>query len=292
MRRWRWLKLVFDTRFFRFVSRHIGGTLQNTWRLTEIPRIREFAFIALIKSVREILSITETVKVIPRRLVSVIESLSIVESITLFIKRVLRVSEVIALTEQVITYIYTTVSRAVTEILGIIESVAVVVQQVVMQIVNAVESLTLTEVVRVNTTGVPQTPWSSGTIYDHNNNVVSTDTAFLANGQTNDAYSLYHSPPNPTNPRKIELVWETPVYDIFCFNIYISVVTPGKWFIVTVYDSSNNSETYAVYPTAGSGWYSIILDYYNIYNVRRVEIVPDSSYLGAIGIAEFQPLTV
>ena len=292
MKRWGWLKLLFDHKFFRFVVRHVGGSLQNIWRVIEVLRVREFVSVSTAWVVHEILSITETVKVIPKRVVSFFESLSIIESVSLFIKRVLNVSEIIALTEQVIANVYTTVSRTVTEVLGIIENVAVTVQQVTTVIINAVESLTLTEVVQVTTTSASTTPWSSGTIYDHNNNVVSTDTAFLVNGQTDDAYSLYYLPPSPSNPHRIELVWDTPAYDIFGFGIYIKVITPSKYFIITVYDSSNNSETYAVYPTAGDDWYQLILDYYNIYNVKRVVIHPDSSYLGAIGIAEFQPLII
>jgi len=107
---------------------------------------------------------------------------------------------------------------------------------------------------------------------------------------TGTTYSVYYSPPNPSNPRWVHLYFNNAVTLPRSIDIYISGYTPNKTlYIIALYYGELVSST-SITPTA-TGWYSVQLSPSWGDQFDEIIIYTDNEILGYIGIGEFHILS-
>ena len=281
----RWRRWSFFRRVsFDLISASAAAVRSGVRRLLEGLGLREKIVITLIRRIVETISLSETIRAIPKVFRQVIEELALTEFIQInsIILRV--VSEVLEFTEDVVARIIQLVQAIVTEAIEITENVVAQTISTVYRL--ATEALDIAEevITTINQQG-GEWRWDYFLAYNHNNQPMQVDDSPMRDNNTSTYVTFYYTPPAPQNLRRGIIGFNNPQY-YFMISFYIIVNTSGKYLIVNVYDSYGNSDTYAVYPTQGNGWYDVYIDYYNINNVKEVEIMTDSSYFGSLSVAE------
>jgi len=301
-RRWSFFRRV----KFDLISASASAVRSGVRRLLEGLGLRERVIITLMRRFVETISLTEVIRAIPYIFRQVTETVALNEFIQInsILRRVVSevleftedvvariiqlvqaiVTETIEITENVVAQTITTIYRLVTETLDIAEDVVARIIQYITRIVS--ESVDIAEevITTINQQG-GEHRWDYFLAYNHNNQPMQVDDSPMRDNNTSTYVTFYYTPPAPQNLRRGIIGFNNPQY-YFMISFYIIVNTSGKYLIVNVYDSYGNSDTYAVYPTQGNGWYDVYIDYYNINNVKEVEIMTDSSYFGSLSVAE------
>jgi len=301
----RWRRWSFFRRVnFDLITASASAVRSGVRRLLEGLGLRESVIIKPIRRVAETISLSEVIRAIQQRFAQVSETLPLGEFIRInsFLRRLatevlsfaedvaiqfiqagqVLVAELIPLSENVVRRI--SITRAVSEAIGFVENVVTRLLQLVTRTVS--ESLTITETVSATTQqSQPSRPWDYFLAYDHNNQQIQVSDTALYDNNTSTYVTFFYTPLAPQNLRRAIIGFNTPRYYVM-ISFYILVQTSGRYLIVNVYDNSGNMDTYSIYPTQGSGWYYIYIDYYNINNVKEVEIMIDNIHFGSLGVAE------
>jgi len=301
----RWRRWSFFRRVnFDLITASASAVRSGVRRLLEGLGLRESVIVRPIRRVVETISLSEVIQAIRQQVAQISETIALNEFIRInsFLRRLatevlsfaedvviqfiqagqVLITEVISLAESIVTRF--TITRVVSEAISFAENVVTRLLQLVTRTVS--ESLTISEIVSATTQqSQPSRPWDYFLAYDHNNQQIQVSDTALYDNNTSTYVTFFYTPPVPQNLRRAILGFNTPRY-YFMISFYLTVNTLGKYLIVKVYDSFGNSETYTINPTQGSGWYDVYIDYYNISNVKEVEIMTDSSILGSLSVAE------
>jgi len=279
-RRWSFFRRV----SFDFISASAAAARSGVRRLLEGLGLREKIVITLIRRVVETISLTEVIRAIPKVFRQVTETVALNEFIQInsILRRV--VSEVLEFTEDVVARIIQLVQAIVTETIEITENVVAQTISTVYRL--ATEALDIAEevITTINQQG-GEWRWDYFLAYNHNNQPMQVDDSPMRDNDTSTYVTFYYTPFAPQNLRRGIIGFNNSQY-YTVISFYIIANTLGKYLIVKVYDSFGNSETYTINPTQGNGWYDVYIDYYNISNVKEVEIMTDSSILGSLSVAE------
>ena len=299
-RRWSFFRRI----KFDLISASASAVRSGVRRLLEGLGLRERIVITLMRQFVETISLSEVIRAIPYIFRQITEVLTLTEFIQInsFIRRVVseavefvedivtrivqlvqtRVTETVEISENVIAQVIATIYRLVTETINIVENIYITqyVTRVLSEFVNIVEDV----IVTINQQS-GEWRWDYFLAYNHNNQPIQVDDSLMRDNNTSTYVNFYYTPSTPQNLRRGIIGFNNPQY-YFIISFYIIVNTSGKYLVVNIYDSYGNSETYAVYPTQGNGWYDIYIDYYNINDIKEVEIMTDNSVIGSLGVAE------
>lgn len=184
--------------------------------------------------------------------------------------------------EPIVLTVYQYLSLALSETIGLLEGVVTTIRQWLSRTLQ--ETVTFSESVVSNIVSAG-TPYAYSAAYDQNGNPISgANLSVLWDNNTGTAYSIYFSPPAPSNPRRVVLGFNEGK-SLMSVKVYISGYTTGKSLSVTLVDSFGMSEPYSISPTV-AGWYEVTIQYVSIANVKEIRLEPDTSFMGYISLAE------
>ena len=299
-RRWSFFRRV----NFDLINASASAVKSGVRRLLEGLGLREKIIITLMRQFVETISLSEVIRAIPYIYRQITEAVTLNEFIQInsFIRRVVSeavefvedvvarivqlvqtiVTETVEISENVIAQVIATIYRLVTETINIVENIYITqyVTRVVSEIINIVEDV----IVNITQSG-GEWRWDYFSAYNHNNQPIQVDDSLMRDNNTSTYLTFYYTPQAPQNLRRAIIGFNNPQY-YFVISFYIIVNTQNKYLIVTIYDSYGNSDTYSIYPSQGNDWYDIYIDYYNINNIKEVEIMTDNSVVGSLGVAE------
>jgi len=122
-------------------------------------------------------------------------------------------------------------------------------------------------------------------VYNHNYNSVSANLNVWWDNDTSTSYTLYYSPPEPSNPHIAELYYEY-LTTVSKFKIYFNTYTGGKTLNIVAYDVIDYP-LFTTQVTPQAGWVEVVPPN-KLEGVYYIVVYPDTSVLGAIEVAEFQ----
>jgi hypothetical protein len=123
-------------------------------------------------------------------------------------------------------------------------------------------------------------------IYNHNWQTISANLSVWWDNNTSTSYSIYYTPPAPSNPRSVFLYFNNPISLPRDIDIYISGYTTHKTLYINVYYFGELVSSTSLVPNQ-VGWSTVTIieglsDYFD-----ELEILTDVGILGFIRIAEF-----
>jgi hypothetical protein len=127
---------------------------------------------------------------------------------------------------------------------------------------------------------------TSYVVYNHLWQSVSADLSVWWDNNTSTIYSLYFTPPAPSNPRYAFLYFNNPLTLPRNIDIYISGFATSKTLYIRVYWFGELISTASLVPNQ-VGWFTVTVTTGVGSYFDEMEISTDSSILGFIGIAEF-----
>jgi len=120
-------------------------------------------------------------------------------------------------------------------------------------------------------------------VYNQNYQLISADTTALYDNDISTTFYIYYSPPAPSNPRRVSLVYnQTFGMNTHRIRVYIANKTGGKTLYIDTTLAGEWMESFGV--TTTGQW----IDLYPVEYFNGLVIYPDTSVLGFIGIAEVQ----
>jgi hypothetical protein len=240
---------------------------------------------------------------------AVLETLSVSDSAKFYLSKIQQsVGDIISVSDLVNYLIHEYIRQNVTDNLSVSDAVNFVLSSINRISAAATDSLTLSELLKAlrkdyapaDTLSLSDTvtyqlksPQPSGylipdsyVVYNHNWQTISTNLSVWWDDNTSTSYSLYYTPPAPSNPRYVYLYFNNPLTLPRDIQIYISGYTPSKTLYINVYWFGGLVSTASFVPNQ-VGWFTItVIEGTNRY-FDEVEIMTDGSILGYIEIAEF-----
>jgi hypothetical protein len=123
-------------------------------------------------------------------------------------------------------------------------------------------------------------------VFNHNWQSVSANLSVWWDNDTSTSYSIYYSPPAPSNPRYVYLYFNTPVSLPKNIEIYVSGYTTGKTLYINTYFFGDLVSTASLVPNR-VGWFTVTVNAGVVSYFDEMEVMTDSNTLGFVGIAEF-----
>jgi hypothetical protein len=243
---------------------------------------------------------------------AVLETLTVSDSANYLLSRIQQsVGDNISVSDFVDFLIHEYIRQNVTDNISVSDAVNYVLSSIERISAAASDSLTLSELLKAlqkefapsdtlslseSVTYQLTTPQPSGyiipdsyTVYNHNWQPISADLSVWWDNDTSTTYSLYYSPPAPSNPRYAFLYFNNPLTLPRNIQIYISGYTPNKTLYINAFWFGELISTATLTPSQ-TGWFTVTLSGYEGDYFDELELYTDSSTLGYIGIAEFHIL--
>jgi len=254
-----------------------------------VKGVEVYDMLLLIDGVGRVVPITDTLVLSdqvfaelhePRLVTQVENTITLIEKVRLGIDKY--VGDQISLQDSL------SVEPAITAIDNLLlsDSVNTSIQTVQQQQVSVTDTLYLSDSVQATLQQVGIIIPDSYTVYNHNWQPISANLSVWWDNNTGTSYSVYFSPPNPSNPRWVFLYFNNDITLPRTINIHISGYTPNKTLYITAYYYGEFVSSASITPTA-TGWYSVQLSAQWGDRFDEIGIYTDSNVYGFIGISEF-----
>jgi preprotein translocase subunit Sec61beta len=240
---------------------------------------------------------------------AVLETLSVSDSANYLLSRLQQsVGDVISVSDLVDYLIHEYVRRNVTDNLSVSEVVNFVLSSISRITAAASDSLTLSELLKaLRKDFAPRdslslsesvayqltTPQPSGyiipdsyVVYNHYWQSISANLSVWWDNNTSTSYSIYYTPPAPSNPRYVYLYFNNPVSLPRNIEVYISGYTTGKTLYINTYFFGDLVSTASLVPNR-VGWFTVTVNAGLVSFFDELEIKVDSNSIGFVAIAEF-----
>jgi hypothetical protein len=240
---------------------------------------------------------------------AVLETLSVSDSANYLLSRIQQsVGDIISVSDLVDYLIHEYIRRNVTDSLSVSDAVNYVLSSIERITAAATDSVSLSELLKAlrkdfapsDSLSLSEsvnyqltTPQPSGYIipdsYIVYNQIWQTISANLSvwwDNNTSTSYSLYFTPPAPSNPRTAFLYFNNPLTLPRNIQIYISGYTPNKTLYIRAYWFGELISTASLVPNQ-VGWFTVTVAAWVGSYFDELEVSTDISILGFIGIAEF-----
>jgi hypothetical protein len=240
---------------------------------------------------------------------SVLETLSVSDSANYLLSRIQRsVGDVISVSDLVDFLIHEYIRRNVVDNLSVSDAVNFVLSSISRITAAATDNLTLNELLKAlrkdfaptdslslseSVTYQLTTPQPSGfiipdsyVVYNHYWQTISANLSVWWDNNTSTSYSIYYTPPAPSNPRYVFMFFNNPITLPRSIEVYITGFTTSKTLYIRVYYFGELISSTSLVPNQ-VGWFTVSLPVGSVSYFDELEIVTDSNLLGFIGIAEF-----
>jgi hypothetical protein len=240
---------------------------------------------------------------------AVLETLSVSDNANYLLSRIQQsVGDIISVSDLVDYLIHEYIRRNVTDSLSVSEAVNYVLSSIQQISAAASDSLTLSELLKAlrkdfapsdtlslseSVTYQLRSPTPSGyiipdsyVVYNHNWQTISANLSVWWDNDTSTNYSIFYTPPAPSNPRYVYLYFNNPLTLPRSIEVYITGFTTSKTLYIRVYYFGELISSTSLVPNRVD-WFSVTLPTGSVSYFDEMEIVTDSSILGFIGIAEF-----
>jgi len=240
---------------------------------------------------------------------AVLETLSVSDSAYYYLSKIQQsVGDIISVSDLVDYLIHEYIRQNVTDNLSVSDAVNFVLSSISRISAAASDNLTLSELLKVlrkdfapsdslslseSVAYQLRSPQPSGyiipdsyAVYNHLWQPLSANLSVWWDDNTSTTYSVYFTPPAPSNPRYVFLYFNNPISLPRDIEVYISGYTPNKTLYISAYFFGELVSTASLVPNQ-AGWFTIALiegtmDYFD-----EIEVYADSTVLGYIGIGEF-----
>lgn len=123
-------------------------------------------------------------------------------------------------------------------------------------------------------------------IFNHYWQIINADLSVWWDNNTSTIYSIYYTPPAPSNPRYAFLYFNNPITLPRNVEVYISGYTPSKTLYIRVYWFGELISTASLVPNQ-IGWFTITIAAGGFSYFDELEVSTDSNIWGFIAISEF-----
>ena len=237
---------------------------------------------------------------------AVFETLSVSDSANYLLSRIQQsVGDIISVSDLVDYLIHEYVRQNVTDNLSVSDAVNFVLSSIDRITAAASDSVTLSELLKalqkdfapsdtlslsesVNYQLTTQQSYyipNSYAVYNHNSQPLSANLSVWWDDNTSTTYSLYYTPPAPSNPRYAFLYFNNPLSLPRDIEVYISGYTPNKTLYILAFYFGNPVTSTSLTPSS-TGWASVTLSGTG-YSFDELELYVDSNSFGYVGVGEF-----
>jgi hypothetical protein len=240
---------------------------------------------------------------------AVLDTLSVSDSANYLLSRIQQsVGDVISVSDLVDYLIHEYIRQNVTDNISVSEAVNFVLSSINRISAAASDSLTLSELLKAlrkdfapsdslslseSVTYQLTTPQPSDyiipnsyAVYNHNWQSITANLSVWWDNNTSTSYSIFYTPPAPSNPRYVYLYFNNPLTLPRDIDIYISGYTTNKTLYINANFFGEIISSTSLVPNR-VGWFTItLIEGFGSY-FDELEIVTDDSIFGFIAIAEF-----